>query len=202
MTTAAANNPDRQNNEEGTPYSSRWHDVPLSFILPQVTVRQAIPGDAVVSSFGSERWRNIFTDIGCDKALDDFLARNSDTCRAYLLLHTDSGEPFGWIFLRRRDPIMCDTVEFHGGAWRDSYMDSLGKFRAAIAVISALLQAGIQVSSRAYRTNSPALRFLEAIGFRQIQRPSSRPWVSLRLSRKRFAASPVVRRLAEASQDS
>lgn len=160
-----------------------------------VAIRRKCAGDVVVGRFCAADWHKIFTDIDTDSQLNAFIARDSELVRAYMLENVLTGESFGWICLRRADTILCDSVEFHGGAWSASPAASLGKFTAACALIHSVLRCGVQVNSRAFATNGPALKFLQAIGFRPVHRQSSRPIVYLRLSRRRFYASAIWRRV-------
>lgn len=194
MTATAVNfrqsvNPTRP---DGRPVS-RWDGLSGPFIGSGVVVRAKRPEDAVVSNFSPAQWHNIFSDIRSDAALNHFLACDAGCCRAYILSDI-SGDSFGWIMLRRRDDVLCDSVEFHGGAWRHGLHYDMAKFSASCLVINAALRLHIRVTSRCYRTNKPALRFLENIGFAIVRRSSSRPWFYLVLSRERFNSSPVVNR--------
>lgn len=174
---------------------SRWDCLSGPFSMCGVTVRPKDADDIVVARFAPDAWRNIFADIDSDTSLNQFLDRESVTCRAYMLSRDGVSQPFGWIFIRRHDDVFCDSIEFHGGAWASDPGACMAKFRASILVIDAALRMGIRVTSRAYRHNTAALRFLNSIGFRIVRRASRRPWHTLTLSRRRFRRSPLVRRL-------
>jgi len=179
----------------GMECGSRWHSMPDFICGDGVIIRRMSPSDIVVAKFGKERWHNIFYDIDSDRRLKKFLRDNPETSKAYMLVNSTSGEPFGWIYLRRHDDILCDTVEFHGGAWADGIYTSLLKFRASCLVIDRLLTLGVRVASKSFKDNRKALRFLENIGFRVEKRRSRRPYYYLRLSHQRFYQSAICRRV-------
>lgn len=182
-----------------SPSGSRWDLIPARLDANNTIVRLKRPDDCVVARFSESDWHKIFTDIDTDAQLNAFLRRNPRTVRAYILEDAADGSAFGWICLRRRDEILCDTVEFHGGAWRGGFRASKSKFAAACAVIDAALRSGIRVSSRAYADNAPALRFLHALGFKTVERPSGRPYRTLTLSRGRFYQSAIYRELSRSA---
>lgn len=180
-------------------YVSRWHSIPGFIRGDGVIIRKMAPSDIVVAKFGKEQWHKIFYDINSDRQLKKFLRDNRETCKAYMLVNSASGEPFGWMYLHRHDETLCDTVEFHGGSWVDGVHTSLLKFRASCLVIDILLTLGVMVSSKAYKDNRAALRFLENIGFKIARRRSQRPYCCLRLSRWRFYQSAVCCRVLQPS---
>ncbi|MDE7347230.1 MAG: hypothetical protein K2N48_10905, partial [Muribaculaceae bacterium] len=142
-----------------------------------------------------DQWRDIFSDISDDVELYSFLNSNKLTSRAYLLFDNEENASFGWIYLHRSDQIICDSIEFHGGAWRNSIRHSILKFTAACVVINCLFHLGIRVKSRCYRNNLTAIKFLQSIGFMISHRKSDCPWSYLTLSRTRFLKSPLVQRV-------
>lgn len=174
---------------------SRWDCLSGPFTRGGICVRPKRSCDIVVARFTPGHWRNIFSDIDSDIALNRYLASEKDTCKAFILERPDASEPFGWILIRRHDDVLCDSIEFHGGAWHQGFGSSTAKFLASCIVIDAALCMGVRVTSRVYRRNISALRFLEGIGFKVVNRSSSRPWLSLTLSRRRFCSSAVVKRL-------
>lgn len=156
-----------------------------------VTIRLKKQRDRVVQRFTPENWHRIFTDIDTDSELNGFLKRESALVAFYILEDADTGTPFGFICLRRNDPILCDSVEFHGGAWTTSPGYAWRKFRAACTIIERLLQLDVRVTSKAFIDNLPAIKFLRAIGFRVVRRQSAKPYRYLTLDRRRFRASHI-----------
>lgn len=158
-------------------------------------VRRQQPGDTVVENFGPEEWSKIFTDIHSDQELNRFLMRESGLVKTFVLEDYPDGKPFGWIMLRRKDPILCSSVEFHGGSWRHEQEYAWRKFHASCMVIKSLVKNDIRVTSKSLRNNHKALRFLGGIGFRVVDDKSSGATYRLTLRRERFFGSPIYRRL-------
>lgn len=176
-------------------FHGRWQSIPELFKQGKLTIRTQVETDEVVSKFKPGEWENIFSDISDDFRLYEFLNNNRLTSRGYLLFDNEEKESFGWIYLRRTDPIICDSVEFHGGAWRNSIRYSVLKFTAACIVINRLLNLGIRVKSRCYRNNEAALKFLQSIGFRVSSGVTNCPWYYLTLSHARFVKSSLAKRV-------
>ena len=174
-----------------SPFESRWNSLPARITTQNVTIRPKEQRDPVVQRFTTNDWHKIFTDIDTDSELNGFLQRESTLVAFYILEDADTGSPFGCICLRRTDPIICDSVEFHGGAWTTSPGYAWRKFRAACTIIERLLQLDIRVTSKAFNDNLPAIKFLRAIGFRVVRRQSTKPYRYLTLDRRRFRASPI-----------
>lgn len=197
MTLTAASVADRPSAEEmpDSEVPSRWDCLSGPFYGRRVWIRPQRPDDVVVARFGLDRWRNIFEDIVDDEGLRRYLGDNEAFCRAYMLYAAGDDEPFGWIMLRRHDDVMCDSVEFHGGAWRDGYRVAVAKFAAACTVIATALRMGVRVTTRCYRQNRAALRFLQSIGFSIVRRHTGKTWYYLTLSRRRFESSAMVKML-------
>lgn len=174
-------------------FCSRWDCIPTRFLSEELLVRQKYPTDVIVSRFTKESWHNIFTDIHTDIELNNHLEKNSSICRAYILKQSLKKEPFGWIYICRKDSILCDVVEFHGGAWECRMGDARLKFISACIVIDQLLRLRIRVVSRAYKNNHAALKFLQSLGFAITHRSSQKSYVYLTLSRTRFYRQVLVR---------
>lgn len=177
------------------PFESRWNSLPGRITTQNLTIRLKKQHDLVVQRFTTTDWHKIFTDIDTDSELNCFLQRESALVVFYILEDADTGTPFGCICLRRSDPILCDSVEFHGGAWSTSPGYAWRKFRAACTIIERLLQLNVRVTSKAFNDNLPAIKFLRAIGFRVVQRHSAKPYRYLTLDRRRFRTSAIYRKI-------
>jgi len=142
--------------------------------------------ERIISRFSKADWHNIISDISTEKGLIYFL--QLDFVRAYVAYNGEN-TPVAFAFIIE-DVLNKNQVEVHGGSWSQS---AWCNYEALITLLERLLAEGKDVRSQCNINNRHTLRFLESLGFVNIN--TSDHYHHFSLSQERLYNSIIYKRL-------